>query len=112
MTAEVKVASYDPASCEGCAADAKDLFPKQGSTHKWKYPRHPNYFGDAVFWWGIYGAVVAATPEAIWTIFAPILMNYLLVNVSGAEMLERRLKKKTGYTEYTQRTNRFVPKVW
>lgn len=78
----------------------------------WKYTRHPNYFGDAVFWWGIYGAVVAATPEAIWTIFAPILMNYLLVNVSGAEMLERRLKKKPGYTEYMQRTNRFVPKVW
>lgn len=78
----------------------------------WKYTRHPNYFGDAVFWWGIYGAVVAATPEAIWTIFAPIIMNYLLVNVSGAEMLERRLKHKPGYAEYTQRTNRFVPKIF
>jgi steroid 5-alpha reductase family enzyme len=78
----------------------------------WKYTRHPNYFGDAVFWWGIYGTVVAATPEAIWTIFAPIIMNYLLVNVSGAEMLERRLKKKPGYEEYMTRTNRFVPKLW
>jgi len=78
----------------------------------WKYTRHPNYFGDAVFWWGIYGAVVAATPEAIWTIFAPIIMNYLLVNVSGAEMLERRLKHKPGYEDYMARTNRFVPKIW
>ena len=78
----------------------------------WKYTRHPNYFGDAVLWWGIYGAVVAATPEAIWTIFAPIIMNYLLVNVSGAEMLERRLKKKPGYEDYMARTNRFVPKIW
>ena len=78
----------------------------------WKYTRHPNYFGDAVFWWGIYGAVVAATPEAIWTIFAPIIMNYLLVNVSGAEMLERRLKHKPGYAEYMERTNRFIPKIW
>ena len=78
----------------------------------WKYTRHPNYFGDAVFWWGIYGAVVAATPEAIWTIFAPIIMNYLLVSVSGAEMLERRLKKKPGYAEYMERTNRFIPKIW
>ena len=78
----------------------------------WKYTRHPNYFGDAVFWWGIYGAVVAATPEAIWTIFAPIIMNYLLVNVSGAAMLERSLIKKPGYEEYMKRTNRFVPKLW
>ncbi len=78
----------------------------------WKYTRHPNYFGDAVFWWGIYGAVVAATPEALWTIFGPIIMNYLLVNVSGAEMLERSLKKKPGYAEYMKRTNRFIPKVW
>lgn len=78
----------------------------------WKYTRHPNYFGDAVFWWGIYLAVVAATPEAIWTIFAPITMNYLLVNISGAAMLERRLKHKPGYKEYMERTNRFLPKIF
>ena len=78
----------------------------------WKYTRHPNYFGDAVFWWGIYFAVVAATPEAIWTIFGPIIMNFLLVKVSGAEMLERRLKHKPGYAEYMERTNRFVPKLF
>ena len=78
----------------------------------WTYTRHPNYFGDALFWWGIYGAVVAATPEAIWTIFAPIIMNYLLVNISGAAMLERSLKKKPGYEEYMARTNRFIPKLW
>jgi steroid 5-alpha reductase family enzyme len=78
----------------------------------WKRTRHPNYFGDALFWWGIYGAVVAATPEAIWTIFAPLTMNYLLVKVSGADLLEYRLKKKPGYTDYMQRTNRFVPKIF
>ena len=78
----------------------------------WKYTRHPNYFGDAVFWWGIYGAAVAATPEAIWTVFAPLTMNFLLVKVSGAEMLERRLKKKPGYEDYMARTNRFVPKLF
>ena len=39
-------------------------------------------------------------------------MNYLLVNVSGAEMLERSLKKKPGYDDYMARTNRFIPKVW
>ena len=78
----------------------------------WARTRHPNYFGDALFWWGIFFAVAAATPEAIWTGFAPVLMNFLLVRVSGAAMLERRLIKKPGYKEYMQRTNRFVPKIF
>jgi len=78
----------------------------------WARTRHPNYFADAMFWWGIYFAVVAATPEAIWTIFAPIIMSYLLMNVSGAKMLERRLIKKPGYADYMARTNRFVPRIF
>lgn len=78
----------------------------------WKYTRHPNYFGDALFWWGIWLAVVAATPEAVWTIFAPALMNFLLVKVSGADLLEYRLRKKPGYEAYMERTNRFVPKLF
>ncbi len=78
----------------------------------WARTRHPNYFADAMFWRGIYIAVVAATPEAIWTIFAPIIMSYLLMNVSGAKMLERRLIKKPGYADYMARTNRFVPRIF
>jgi steroid 5-alpha reductase family enzyme len=42
----------------------------------------------------------------------PIVMNFLLVNVSGAKMLERSLIKKPGYAEYMQRTNRFVPRLF
>ena len=78
----------------------------------WARTRHPNYFGDALFWWGIYIAVVAATPEAIWTIYAPALMSFLLVKISGAAMLERRLIKKPGYADYMQKTNRFIPKIF
>lgn len=78
----------------------------------WTRTRHPNYFGDAMFWWGIWIAVVATTPGAIWTIYAPIMMNFLLVKVSGAEMLERYLLKKPGYAEYMERTNRFIPRLF
>ena len=97
---------------------AIDPFPRQFETRRfadqwlWSRTRHPNYFADALFWWGIYIAVIGTTPEAIWTIFAPILMNYLLVNVSGAKMLERSLIKKPGYAEYMQHTNRFVPRIF
>ena len=73
----------------------------------WKYSRHPNYFGEAVVWWGVYGIALAAGYG--WTIFSPILMTYLLVKVSGVALLERTLKSRPGYEEYTQKTSAFFP---
>lgn len=77
------------------------------TTGVWKYTRHPNYFGEAVLWWGYY--VIALAAGAAWTIFSPILMTYLLTKVSGVAMLERSMKQKPGYEEYRQRTSVFVP---
>lgn len=78
-------------------------------TGLWRYTRHPNYFGDAVLWWGIY--IVALAAGGWWTIFAPTLMTYLLVNVSGVAHLEPTLKKtKPQYAEYIRRTSAFIPR--
>ena len=77
-------------------------------TGLWRYTRHPNYFGDAVVWWGIY--LVALSAGGWWSIYGPALMTYLLVRVSGVAMLERDLKqKKPEYAEYIRRTSAFVP---
>lgn len=73
----------------------------------WKYTRHPNYFGEAVIWWGYYAIALAS--GGWWTIFSPILMTYLLLKVSGVAMLERTMKTKPGYEEYMRRTNAFIP---
>lgn len=74
----------------------------------WRYSRHPNYFGDAVVWWGLYA--VAAGAGAYWTIFAPVIMTFLLLKVSGVPLLEKSLSRsRPGYAEYVQRTSAFVP---
>lgn len=74
----------------------------------WRYTRHPNYFGDALVWWGFYLFAVAA--GAWWTIFSPLLMTYLLRRVSGVTMLERSLREtKPGYAAYIAQTNAFFP---
>lgn len=75
----------------------------------WRYTRHPNYFGDALVWWGLF-AIALATPAGPWTLPAPLLMNFLLLRVSGVPLLERGLtKRRPGYADYAARTSAFIP---
>jgi steroid 5-alpha reductase family enzyme len=74
----------------------------------WRYSRHPNYFGDAFQWWGFY--LLALSANAWWTVFSPIIMTLLLLNVSGVALLEKSLKEtKAQYREYMEDTSAFVP---
>ena len=75
----------------------------------WRYTRHPNYFGDAVLWWGLY-AIACATPRGWLTVLSPALMSFLLMRVSGVTLLEDGLKaSKPGYHAYITRTPAFFP---
>ncbi len=75
----------------------------------WRYSRHPNYFGESVFWWGLW-LVALGVGGAWWTVVSPVLMTFLLLKVSGVPMLEKRLEStRPGYREYAQRTSAFVP---
>jgi steroid 5-alpha reductase family enzyme len=76
----------------------------------WRYTRHPNYFGDAVAWWGLW-LIALAVPGGFWSIVGPIVMTVLLTRVSGVPMLERTIgKRRPGYDEYVRRTSAFVPR--
>ncbi len=74
----------------------------------WRYTRHPNYFGDACVWWGIYLIAADAWPGAL-TILSPIAMTYFLVYATGARLLEQTMMKRPGYPEYAARTSMFFP---
>jgi steroid 5-alpha reductase family enzyme len=73
----------------------------------WRYTRHPNYFGDAAQWWGYYLAALAT--GGWWTIYAPIIMTFLLMRVSGVALLEQTMETRPGYKEYVETTSAFVP---
>jgi steroid 5-alpha reductase family enzyme len=76
----------------------------------WKYTRHPNYFGDALLWWGYF--LFTFSVEGYWTIFSPILMTFLLMKVSGVALLEQKLSEtKPKYKEYTEKTSAFFPMI-
>lgn len=75
----------------------------------WRYTRHPNYFGEAVLWWGLW-FLAGATRGALWTIVSPVLMTWLLLRVSGVRLLESALlNEKPAYRDYVARTSAFLP---
>jgi len=77
-------------------------------TGLWRYSRHPNYFGEATLWWGMY--LMALSAGAWWTGFAPLLMTFLLLRVSGVALLEKDIgERRPGYRDYVLRTNAFIP---
>ena len=77
-------------------------------TGLWKYTRHPNYFGNACMWWGIW-LVACQAPFGWATILAPIIMTLFLVKISGKDLLERSLQKRPAYADYMTRTSGFIP---
>lgn len=79
-------------------------------TGLWSLTRHPNYFGDALLWWGI-GIVGAETGSGVIGFIGPVVMTVFLLRVSGVPMLERSLmKRREGYAEYAARTSSFIPR--
>jgi len=77
-------------------------------TGLWKYTRHPNYFGEATMWWGIFILAISSGASLL-SIISPLTITLLLVFVSGVPMLEKSMKKKPGYSEYARKTSVFLP---
>ena len=85
--------------------------PKVMDLGLWRYTRHPNYFGDACVWWGIWLIALASDPvwPALLTVVAPVTMTYFLAYATGAKPLERTMMKREGYPEYAARTSMLLP---
>lgn len=73
----------------------------------WKHGRHPNYFGEIMFWWGIW-LMYCVLGGIDWLVCGPIAMTLLFVCVSVPLMEKRQLQNKPGYAEYQKRTRMFI----
>ena len=75
----------------------------------WRYTRHPNYFGDACVWWGLWG-IAADVGAGPWTLAGPVLITYLLTSLSGVPTVENHLKRsRPDYEAYVAKTSSFIP---
>jgi steroid 5-alpha reductase family enzyme len=79
------------------------------NTGLWRYTRHPNYFGDACVWWGLYLLACHSWLGAA-TIIAPLVMTGLLVKGTGKPLLEKGMAdRRPGYADYVRSTSGFFP---
>jgi steroid 5-alpha reductase family enzyme len=77
-------------------------------TGLWKYTRHPNYFGEATMWWGLW-LIAIPVPYGFLGIISPITITFLLLFVSGVPMLEKKYRGRPDFEAYASRTNAFFP---
>lgn len=78
------------------------------TTGFWSVTRHPNYFGEATCWWGVFLIAVTQLSD-IWLIISPVLITLLLLFVSGVPLLENKYKDRSDFQAYAKYTPKFFP---
>ena len=73
----------------------------------WKHGRHPNYFGEILFWWGIW-IMYVPFGGIDWYILGPIAMTALFLGISIPLMEQRQLANKPGYAAYKKQTRLLI----
>ena len=73
----------------------------------WKHGRHPNYFGEILFWWGIW-IMYVPFGGIDWYILGPIAMTALFLGISIPLMEHRQLANKPAYAEYKKQTRMLI----
>lgn len=74
----------------------------------WRYSRHPNYFGEVSFWWGIWIIQISILPNLWVTVLGPVFMTLLFLFIS-IPMMEKRNENKENYREYKDEVSVFIP---
>ncbi len=80
-------------------------------TGVWAWSRHPNYFGEMSFWWGLWLFGFAADPYSWrWTILGAVSITLMFRFVS-LPLIERRMaeKRPSTFADVQQRVSLVVP---
>lgn len=74
----------------------------------WKRSRHPNYFGEILFWWGIYLIMLSLNSD-MWILFLGPLLNTLMFVFISVPLAEKhQMAKNPSYGDYIKTTNTFL----
>lgn len=75
----------------------------------WSLSRHPNYFGEALLWWGL--GLVSVSSHNYWGLLGSAFITFLLCRVSGIPLVEKRHEHNPEYQAYASKTPSFIPSI-
>ena len=75
----------------------------------WRWSRHPNYFGEILFWVGLALFGLATEPAAWWGWTGAVAIIAMFVRVSVPLLDNRSLDRRPGYAEHMKRVSAIVP---
>ena len=79
-------------------------------TGLWNYSRHPNYYGEILFWWGIFLFGNAYTGMT-YLILAPIAMTLMFWYASIPWIEIKILRTRPAYKDYQKRVHILFPEI-
>lgn len=80
------------------------------ATGVWAWSRHPNYFGEITFWWGLWLFALAADPGAWWTVIGPLSIT-VMFRLASLPLIETRMRaRRPGFAAHQQRVPMLIPR--
>ena len=74
-----------------------------------KWSRHPNYFGEVTFWWGLFLFSLSTGLFYWWTLAGPVAIHVMFLCVSIPMMDRRLLKRRPAFGKHIKRTRALIP---
>lgn len=76
----------------------------------WSWSRHPNYFGELSFWWGLFLFAVAAVGwQPFWLAAGALAMTLMFAFISIPMIEKRMLERRPDYPDVQARISRLIP---
>ena len=80
------------------------------TTGLWALSRHPNYFGEWLFWAGLALFGLAAVPSAWWWVLPGAIAMLVMFLVASIPMIDKRsVERRPEYQAHMARVSGFVP---
>jgi steroid 5-alpha reductase family enzyme len=79
-------------------------------TGLWAWCRHPNYFGEMMFWWGLALMAISASVDSWWVVFGPLSITALFKFISLKLIDERMVRRRPHYAEHQKTVPALFPR--
>lgn len=75
----------------------------------WAYSRHPNYFGEIMFWWGLFFFALSEGWQNYWMGIGALSITLLFVFISVPMIDKRMIERRPHYQDHMRKVSGIIP---